>query len=162
MLQALASGAAWRGECGAGPWEDLALQGSVLLSEAWPPSLSSSYNLLFSDTSAPEVAISWPPCVSPAPPGPLAQVSAAQRWDLLQRWGAGWIRVVAEHPEGEGAGDGCVLTHVRASTWLCSSVFLLHSGAHPAPDSAFGYPVSAYPRLHLRGCSFGCTSVTVC
>lgn len=55
---------------GLGPWEDLALRGSVLLSGAWPPSLSSTYNLLFSDTSALEIAISWLPCVSPAPPRP--------------------------------------------------------------------------------------------
>lgn len=53
-----------------GPREDLASQGSVLLSGARPPSLSSSYNPLFSDTSAPEIAISWLPRVSPAALGP--------------------------------------------------------------------------------------------
>lgn len=124
---------------GLGPGEDLALQGSVLLSGAWPPSLSSSHNPLLSDTSAHKTAISWLPCVSPAPPRPSGCGGICCSGGSRLETGCG------RAPRRVAGLGTAVSSHLCASTWLCSSVFLLHAGAHAAADTAFGYPVSAHP-----------------
>lgn len=106
-----------------GPWEGLVLQGSVFLSGAQPPSLSSSHNPLFSDTPASETAISWLPGVSPAPLGPSGCGVSPSEVGFAAAVGSRLAQVVGEHP-GEWQGWGQLCPHTPEShTCLCTLCF---------------------------------------
>lgn len=162
MLQALAGGAARRGECSARPWGGFGVAGIIVALGG-----TATFSLLFMQSALLQYFCSRNshfllPRVSPAPLRPSGCGVSPTEVGFAEAVGSRLNRLWENTQEGDRAGDSCVLIHLRAlpgSAALCFSSTLvpiqrltLPLGSSHSPSEPLARVSSAWLFLWVRVC----------